>query len=139
LKNPAKYIRGMVLHLVIAGLVCKQLIATSPTRINAQHPHFLSNLHYILCRTAFGMAGLPLIPVPLPNTVDLQCWLLTMFISTIVGVLLPSLRWYLYGEIHPPERRSQHAPWGLAQIVFLGSCVISATWLTIALIAVAIE
>ena len=139
LKNPAKYIRGMVLHLVIAGLVCKQLIATSPTRINAQHPHFLSNLHYILCRTAFGMAGLPLIPVPLPKTVDMQCWLLTMFISTIIGAVLPSLRWYLYGEMHPPERRLQHASWGLAQILFLGSCIINVTWLTIALIAAAIE
>ena len=126
-----------MLQLVLAGLVSKVLIARGP----AEAPSFVTYIHNILCTFAFSMAGTPYASVPLPQTGAGASWLLTMFYSTLLGVVLPMLRWYVSNYMTNTfhSRRRSRSPWNTAQIVSVGLYAVSGIWLALAQIAAAIE
>jgi hypothetical protein len=143
-KTPAKYILESFGHLTAAGLVRKFLVARSAS--SAQASPLIADVHYIICSLVFSMAGIPQIStLPLPATANGCCWLLSMFASTILGIILPTLRWYLYNGADKSEAEEAledpmpKAPWDVLQISFVGCCTISAVWVTLAQIAALIE
>lgn len=135
--KPSQYATETLLQLLLAGGVSKVLIA----RVPAQAPSFVSHIHRILCTVAFSMAGTPFASVPLPQTGAGATWLLTMFSSTLLGVVLPMMRWYVsnYTPNSFHSRRRYISPWNTAQIVSVGLYTISGIWLALAQIAAAIE
>jgi hypothetical protein len=136
-KSPAKYARETVLHFALAGFFCKILVVRGSS--TAQAPWIIPYVHSMLCSLAFAMAGIPLMStVPLPATANGCCWLLSMFASTILGIILPTLRWYLCNHLKPPNTEG-NAPWDVAQISFLGCVTVSAVWLVLSQIAAVIE
>jgi hypothetical protein len=134
-KTPARYAFETAVHLVLAGGVSKLLIASGP----AQVPQFVLHIHFILCSVAFSMAGTPLISVPLPQTGGGAAFLLVMYSSTLLGVVLPMLRWYLYVDADNFLHQRKLSPWEFAQVASVGSCTVSALWLVLAQISAAIE
>lgn len=130
--------------MVLAGLACRILVGISPS--TAQVPSCIPYLHSFICSLAFAMAGTPHIhPVPLPQTDKMVCWLLTIFASTLVGVVLPTLRWYLCNNVNSElNTRSslnlrRQAPSEVAQIGLIGCCTVSALWVVLAQIAAWME
>ncbi len=143
-KTPTKYAFETALHLALAGLVAKFLVARGPN--TAQSPSFITSLHYLVSSLAFATAGIPPVSVPFPETVNMQCWLLAIFASTLIGVVLPLLRWHLCNVTddnveseHISNARYNNAHWDVAQIVFVGCCTVSAIWMTAAQVAAFIE
>lgn len=102
----------------------------------------------MICSIAFGMTGAPFASVPLPETANMQCWLVAMILSTLMGVALPTLRWYLCNGIDSQanSQEEEHvlnfkpeAPWDIAQISFIGCSAVSVLWIVLAQVAALIE
>lgn len=142
--KPRTYFSESAVHLVLAGIACRFLVGRGPS--TAQVPSFIRYLHHFICSLAFGMTGTPQsCSVPLPQTDKMTCWLLSMFASTLLGIVLPTLRWYLYNDINTAinARASlnlrRQAPWDVAQIAFIGCSTVSALWVVLAQIAAFLE
>ncbi len=139
-KTPVKYFCDTALHLIFTGVLIKFLVARGPS--TAQAPSFIADLHVLLCNAALGMAGVPYVSVTFPQTAEMIIWLVSMFASTLLGVVLPTLRWYLCNGADNDDvtiMRSQQPKWDIAQIAFVGTAAVSSVWLTLAQVAALIE
>ena len=114
-------------------------------------------VHYanrVLSPSAFSIAGLPGDTLSLPQTMQGHCWLLVMFLSSMLGIVLPLLRWYLYEKInsnlapHGPllmasstlDYTAKETPvWDKAQVVVLACGATSAAWIFLSMLACMLE
>jgi hypothetical protein len=79
----------------------------------------------------------------------MACWLLTMFVSTLFGIIMPTVRWYFCNEVKTDININintraflnsrRQAPWNVTHIAFIGCYTVSAVWVVLAEIAALIE